>query len=138
MRRVGFFFLFCHLSQQQNTVSLFVCPLGRYGLYVESIFSHCLAVSSVFLALVVTVCSYKKLAIFTTNVDAENETFGYHKTVCGALNRQFLVGAVMHWAYWFSICSFKNCFSNSSNPFFLSLSLLQGIPIYIPQGNNSF
>ena len=29
-------------------VSLKVCPLGRYGLYVESIFSHCLAVSSVF------------------------------------------------------------------------------------------
>lgn len=38
-------------------VSLFVCPLGQYGLYVESIFSHCLAVSSVFLALVVT-CLY--------------------------------------------------------------------------------
>ena len=54
MRRVGFFFLFCHLSQKQNTVSLKVCPLGRYGLYVESIFSHCLVGLSVFLALVVT------------------------------------------------------------------------------------
>ena len=54
MRRVGFFFLFCHLSQKKNTVSLKVCLLGRYGLYVESIFSHCLAVLSVFLALVVT------------------------------------------------------------------------------------
>ena len=60
MRRVGFFFLFCHLSQKQNTVSLKVCPLGRYGLYVESIFSHCLAVSSVFLALVVTHLYAKK------------------------------------------------------------------------------
>jgi hypothetical protein len=47
---------------------------------------------------VITFCSYKKLAIFTTNVDAENETFGYHKTLCVALNRQFLVGAVMGWA----------------------------------------
>jgi hypothetical protein len=42
------------LFQKQNTVSLKVCPLGRYGLYVESILSHCLVVSSVFLALVVT------------------------------------------------------------------------------------
>jgi hypothetical protein len=32
-------------------------------LYVESIFSHCLAVLSVFLALVVTFCSYPKVAI---------------------------------------------------------------------------
>jgi hypothetical protein len=47
MRRVGFFFFFCHLTLKQNTVSLKVCPHGRYGLYVESIFSHCLAVSSV-------------------------------------------------------------------------------------------
>jgi hypothetical protein len=38
---------------------------------------------------------YKKLAIFTTNVDAENQTLINHKCVCGALNRQFLVGAVM-------------------------------------------
>ncbi len=42
----------------------------------------------------ITVCSYKKLAIFTTNVDAENQCLINLKCVCGALNRQFLVGAV--------------------------------------------
>jgi hypothetical protein len=31
----------------------------------------------------------KKLAIFSTNVDAENQTLINHKCVCGALNRQF-------------------------------------------------
>jgi len=34
------------------------------------------------------------LAIFTTNVDAENQCLINHKCVCEALNRQFLVGAV--------------------------------------------
>ena len=34
----------------------------------------------------ITVCSYKKLAIFTTNVDAENQTLITHKCVCGALH----------------------------------------------------
>jgi hypothetical protein len=42
-----------------------------------------------------TFCGYKKLAIFTTNVDAENQSLINHKCVCGALNRQFLVGAVI-------------------------------------------
>jgi len=31
---------------------------------------------------------------FTTNVDAENQFLVNYKCVCGALNRQFLVGAV--------------------------------------------
>jgi len=35
------------------------------------------------------------LAIFTTSVDAVNICLIDHKCVCGALNRQFLVGAVM-------------------------------------------
>jgi hypothetical protein len=34
------------------------------------------------------------VAIFTTNVDAENQTLINQKCVCGALNCQFLVGAV--------------------------------------------
>jgi hypothetical protein len=55
------------LSQKQNTVSLKVCPLGRYGLYVESIFSHCLAVSSVFLALVVMSRPEKSLHLLINN-----------------------------------------------------------------------
>ena len=54
MRRSGFLLFFCHLFQQQIMVSLKVCPLGRYGLYVGSIYSHCLVVPSVFLAFVVT------------------------------------------------------------------------------------
>jgi hypothetical protein len=33
--------------------------------------------------------------VFTTNVDAENETFCYHKTVCEAMSRQFLVDTVI-------------------------------------------
>ena len=43
----------------------------------------------------ITVCSSKKLAIFTTNADAENQSLINHKCVCVALNRQFFVGAVM-------------------------------------------
>jgi len=37
---------------------------------------------------------------FTANIDAENQTLINHKCVCGALNRQFLVGAVMGWFYY--------------------------------------
>jgi hypothetical protein len=52
--------------------SLSAWSLGRYGLYVESIFSHCLAVSivwiSVFLALVVTVRGLTQWGIRSTNV----------------------------------------------------------------------
>jgi hypothetical protein len=36
-----------------------------------------------------------KVAIFTTNVDAENQTLNYHKCVCGALNRHFCQTRVM-------------------------------------------
>jgi len=50
---------------------------------------------NVCLCLQVTFGSYKKLAIFTTNVEAENQTLINHKCICGALKRQFLVGAVM-------------------------------------------
>jgi hypothetical protein len=52
----------------------------------------------------ITFRSYKKLAIFTTNVHAEYKTFGYHKCVSGALNRQFFVGAVRCWRSWLSVC----------------------------------
>jgi|GEM_PF-4455565 len=37
----------------------------------------------------ITVWRLAKVAIFTTNVDAENEYLINHKTVCGALNRHF-------------------------------------------------
>jgi hypothetical protein len=36
-----------------------------------------------------------KVAIFTTNVDAENQTLINHKCVCGALNRHFCQTPVM-------------------------------------------
>jgi hypothetical protein len=43
----------------------------------------------------ITFGSYKKLAPITTNIVAKNQIFINHKCVCGALNRQFLVGAVI-------------------------------------------
>ena len=41
------------------------------------------------LHLAVTFSGLAKVAIFTTNVDAENQTLINHKCVCGALNRHF-------------------------------------------------
>jgi len=41
------------------------------------------------LALPITFSGLAKVAIFTTNVDAENQTLINHKCVCGALNRHF-------------------------------------------------
>jgi len=37
------------------------------------------------------------VAIFTTNVDAENQTLINHKCVCGALNRHFCQTRVISW-----------------------------------------
>jgi len=37
------------------------------------------------------------VAIFTTNVDAENQTLINHKCVCGALNRHFCQTRVTSW-----------------------------------------
>jgi hypothetical protein len=41
------------------------------------------------------------VAIFTTNVDAENQTLINHKTVCGALNRHFCQTRVMPSLFFF-------------------------------------
>ena len=46
-----------------------------------------------------TVCGLAKVAIFTTNVDAENQCLINHKTVCGALNRHFCQTAVTSWCF---------------------------------------
>jgi hypothetical protein len=46
-------------------------------------------------ALPTTVSGLAKVAIFTTNVDAENQTLINHKCVCGALNRHFCQTRVM-------------------------------------------
>ena len=48
-------------------------------------------------ALLLPVCSYKKLAAFSINKVAENKSSINHKCVCGTLNRQFFVGAVIGW-----------------------------------------
>jgi len=40
------------------------------------------------------VCGLPKVAIFTTNVDAENQCLINHKCFCGALNRHFCQTAV--------------------------------------------
>jgi NADPH-dependent 7-cyano-7-deazaguanine reductase QueF-like protein len=45
-------------------------------------------IRSVF-SLTLTVSGLAKVAIFTTNVDAENQSLINHKCVCGALNRHF-------------------------------------------------
>ena len=48
-----------------------------------------------------------KVAIFTTNVDAENQTLINYKCVCGALNRHFCQTRVMHrFFYSFTIFTF--------------------------------
>jgi hypothetical protein len=41
-----------------------------------------------------TDCGLAKVAIFSTNVDAENQCLINHKCVCGALNRHFCQTAV--------------------------------------------
>lgn len=51
-----------------------------------------------------TVSGLAKVAIFTTNVDAENQTLINHKCVCGALNRHFCQTRVMGWASFRSVC----------------------------------
>jgi hypothetical protein len=60
-----------------------------------------------------------KVAIFTTNVDAENQTLINHKCVCGALNRHFCQTRVTCWRYlWMFISNFElsvKIFCNNSS-----------------------
>ena len=53
-----------------------------------SLFLYCHNVFCLY-ALLLTVSGLAKVAIFTTNVDAENQTLINHKCGCGALNRHF-------------------------------------------------
>jgi hypothetical protein len=66
------------------------------------------------------------LAIFTTNVDAENQCLINHKTVCGALNRQFLVGAVMP-SLFFSVVCLSVCGAVGQAYSFASFGLCVGL-----------
>ena len=47
------------------------------------------------IVVLITFSGLAKVAIFTTNVDAENQTLFNHKCVCGALNRHFCQTRVM-------------------------------------------
>ena len=49
------------------------------------------------LGLLITFSGLAKVAIFTTNVDAENQCLINHKCVCGALNRHFCQTRVIGW-----------------------------------------
>jgi hypothetical protein len=64
------------------------------------------------LGLLPTVCGFAKVAIFTTNVDAENQCLINHKCVCGALNRHFCQTRVTCCA---SVCPKHNRFKSVEN-----------------------
>jgi len=55
-----------------------------------------------------TVWRLAKVAIFTTNVDAENQCLINHKTVCGVLNRHFCQTPVTCWRSVYR-CSVVHC-----------------------------
>ena len=52
-------------------------------------------VCTIALPLPITLSCLVKVAIFTKNLDAENQTLINHKCVCGALNRHFCQTCVM-------------------------------------------
>jgi|GEM_PF-6723300 len=54
-------------------------------------------------ALRLTVCGLAKVAIFTTNVNAENQCLIKHKCDCVAMNRHFCQTAVTGWASCLSV-----------------------------------
>jgi hypothetical protein len=64
------------------------------------VFSNKIVLLPVRQALLLTVCRFAMGGIFSTNVDAENKTFGYHKTVCGARNPAYRKCAVSSSGFW--------------------------------------
>ena len=69
------------------------------------------------LNLPITFSGLAKVAIFTTNVHAENQTLINHKCVCEALNRHFCQARVSgscfsfrpsHWFIVLIVCSYRN------------------------------
>jgi hypothetical protein len=56
-----------------------------------------------------TVSGLAKVAIFSTNVDAENQTLINHKCVCGALNRHFFQTRVMPSFFFLGRCLSVHC-----------------------------
>ena len=59
------------------------------------------------MALRLTFSGLAKVAIFTTNVDAENQTLINYKCVCGALNRHFCQTRVIASAFFGRHCYFS-------------------------------
>ena len=57
----------------------------------------------------VTIWRLAKEAIFTANVDAENQTLINHKCVCGALNRHFCQTAVLRSPFFLGHCLSVHC-----------------------------
>src|SRR5690606_38785441 len=79
-------------------------------------FFHCEGRQS----LPLTVCGLAKVAIFTTNVDAENQCLINHKCVCGEQNRHFCQTAVsgsfsFHQTISFVSSNDNDCCTPSSN-----------------------
>jgi hypothetical protein len=68
-------------------------------------------VCRVLIELQLTVSGLAKVAIFTTNVDAENQTLINHKCVCGALNRHFCQTRVTSWPSVLRHCQALSCMS---------------------------
>jgi hypothetical protein len=70
-----------------------------------------------------TVSGLAKVAIFNTNVDAENQTLINHKCVCGALNRHFCQTRVIGWRF-LSVVGYNHfyvvCFYHLSSAFCLA------------------
>ena len=87
----------CRLVNWQNTSFNFVKRWQYFRFLVEV-----LSVYSVVLQWGITVSGLAKVAIFTTNVDAENQTLINHKCVCGTLNRHFCQTRVI------SMCVFQH------------------------------
>jgi hypothetical protein len=60
------------------------------------------------LPLLITFSGLAKVAIFTTNVSAENQCLINHKCVCGALNRHFCQTRVMRSPnYWSQVSPYE-------------------------------
>jgi hypothetical protein len=83
------------------------------------------------LGLQVTFSGLAKVAIFTTNVDAENQTLINHKCVCGALNRHFCQTRVMgSGSFRSKVCRVKFALSTvrwlASSFYFFSVDLCVG------------
>ena len=85
-RRVG---KECRLTRCPNVVS-FLCRWSPVKMvYFFLVYSRLFVVARSSLHLLVTFSGLAKVAIFTTNVDAENQTLITHYSVCGALDRHF-------------------------------------------------